>query len=43
MAGFGTNHEFVKIEKIINDAIDHMSKQLQTFELFIHTKKGISQ
>jgi hypothetical protein len=25
---YGGNHEFVKIEKIINDAIDHMTKQL---------------
>lgn len=37
------NHEFVKIEKIINDAIDHMTKQLQTFDLFIQSKKGIPQ
>lgn len=40
MAGFG-NHEFVKIDKIINDAIEHMSKQLQTFDAFIQSKKGI--
>lgn len=43
MAGFGGNHEFVKIEKIINDAIDHMTKQLQTFDHFIQTKKAIPQ
>lgn len=43
MAAFGGGHEFVKIEKIINDAIDHMSKQLQIFDHFIQIKKGISQ
>lgn len=41
MAGFGSNHEFVKIDKIINDAIDHMTKQLQTFDQFIQSKKGM--
>lgn len=41
MGGFGGNHEFVKIEKIINDAIDHMTKQLQTFDQFIQSKKEI--
>lgn len=41
--GFGNNHDFVKIEKIVNDAIDHMTKQLQTFDQFIQSKKGIPQ
>jgi hypothetical protein len=39
----GNNHEFVKIEKTINDAIDHMTRQLQTFDQFIQSKKGIPQ
>jgi hypothetical protein len=41
MVGFGSNHEFVKIDKIINDAIEHMTKQLQTFDQFIQAKKGM--
>ncbi|CDW77178.1 UNKNOWN [Stylonychia lemnae] len=41
LGGFSGNHEFVKIEKIINDAIDHMTKQLQTFDQFIQSKKEI--
>ena len=35
MAGFGDNHDFVRIDKIINEAIDHMQKQLSSFDHII--------
>jgi hypothetical protein len=43
MADFGDNHDFVRIDKMISETIDHMQKQLSQFDLFIQSKKGILQ